>query len=92
MTITLSNDEKKQLMQRAHQLHPVVRIGQKGLTQSVHLEIECALNAHQLIKIKISNGDRSQRQQLLEQISQRHQALLINKIGLNGIFYRPNEE
>lgn len=91
-TISLSNDDKKQLMQHAHKLHPVVRIGQKGLTQAVHIEIERALSAHQLIKIKISSGDREQRQQMLTEISQQHQALLIHQIGLIGIYYRPSSD
>lgn len=44
----------KVLKQQAHHLKPVVSIGNKGLTDAVLLEIDQALNAHELIKIKVA--------------------------------------
>lgn len=86
----MKNEDKKQLLQRAHQIHPVVMLGQKGLTEAVSLEIERALTAHELIKIKVAGADRDERIGILEQISRAHQAELIKHIGFVGIFYRKN--
>ena len=83
--------QKKQLMGRAHSLHPVVMIGRNGLTEAVHAEIETALIAHELIKIKIASHDRDHRTALFGRIAKQHQATLLHKIGLIAIFYRPNE-
>ena len=75
-------------MRQAHTIHPVVTIGQKGLTQAVGIEIERALDAHGLIKIKITGSDRKARQETFVKISHDHQAALINTLGFVGIFYR----
>ncbi|MDP2248230.1 MAG: YhbY family RNA-binding protein, partial [Nitrosomonadales bacterium] len=44
-----------------HHLNPVVSIGNNGLTEQVLKEIELALTAHELIKIKVSGDDRALR-------------------------------
>lgn len=90
--IDLTKEQKKALLARAHTLHPVVMIGNKGLTQAVDIEIERALDSHELIKIKIAGADRSERQQSFQKIAEQHDALLINTIGFIGTFYRPNPE
>jgi RNA-binding protein len=46
---------KKQLKMQAHDLKPVVIIGQAGLTDAVLTEIDIALDYHELIKVKIRN-------------------------------------
>src|SRR5438105_3366975 len=48
----LTSAERKSLKARAHKLEPVVQIGAKGLTDDVVAEIERALNAHELIKVR----------------------------------------
>ena len=50
------NQDIKQLKAQSHSLKPVVIIGNNGLTEAVHQEIECALEAHELIKIKMSSS------------------------------------
>ena len=88
----LSPQQKKEFIKRSHDLHPVVMIGNKGLTDTVNNEIEIALNAHELIKIKIAGQDREGRSALLSTISEVHKATLIQEIGMIGIFYRKREE
>ncbi|MEM9243059.1 MAG: YhbY family RNA-binding protein [Pseudomonadota bacterium] len=81
--------DKKKLLQQAHNLHPVVRIGNKGLTEAVHIEIERALTAHQLIKIKVPQGDNAQRKAMFNNIADYHDADFVHAIGFVGVFYRP---
>ena len=88
----LSQEGKKALIKRSHDLHAVVMIGNKGLTDAVNNEIEIALNAHELIKIKIAGQDREQRSAVFKTISETHTAHLVQEIGMTGIFYRKNEE
>ena len=89
---TVTAKKKKQLMTQAHSLHPVVMIGRNGLTDAVHAEIETALTAHELIKIKVASHDRELRISLFAEIAKQHDAALVHKIGLIAIFYRPNEQ
>ena len=48
----LTPAERKALKARAHKLEPVVQIGAKGLTDEVIAEIDRALRAHELIKVR----------------------------------------
>lgn len=88
----LSPKQKKQLLKAAHNLRPVVMIGNKGLTDAVAIEIDHAFQAHELIKIKIAGADRDERGAMLQEISEDHDAALVQKIGCIGIFYKPNQE
>lgn len=83
---------KKQLKQRAHHLKPIIIIGHQGLTPSVQLEIERALLAHELVKIKINLDDRMLRKTIVDEICQERQAEFIQSIGKTAVIYRKLEE
>lgn len=72
----------------AHQIHPVVMIGNQGLSASVLKEIDVSLNAHELIKIKVLGDDRDLRVQMLEQICQHTGAHAVHHIGKQLVIYR----
>ena len=48
----LSAAERKSLKARAHKLEPVLQIGAKGITDEVVKEVDVALKAHELIKVR----------------------------------------
>lgn len=76
----------------AHSLNPVVMIGNNGLSDSVLREIETSLNAHELIKIKVSGDDRAQRIAILEQICAKTGAVPVHHIGKQLVVYRQADE
>lgn len=88
----LTSAERRDLKTRAHQLDPMVMIGAKGLTDEVVREIELALKAHELIKVRAPSLDRKQRQQVLEMILERTLAELIQQVGKVFVIYRKNDE
>jgi RNA-binding protein len=88
----LTETQKKRLRSRAHTLNPVVLIGQHGLKPTVLEEITGALDHHQLIKIKLSVGDRELRDEMIDQITQYSQAQLIQRIGNVAVLYRRNPD
>ncbi|ANE54622.1 MULTISPECIES: ribosome assembly RNA-binding protein YhbY [Methylomonas] len=81
--------QKKKLKAQAHALNPVVIIGQAGLTEAVLKEINVALDAHELIKIKI-RAERDERAVISEQICAETKAELIQSIGQIAVVYRQN--
>ena len=81
--------DKKQLKSEAHNLKPVVIIGQAGLTDAVLAEIELALDHHELLKIKI-RAERDERKLISEKILAQTGAELIQSIGTCAVFYRLN--
>ncbi len=81
--------EKKKLKAQAHPLKPVVMIGQSGLTPAVLKEINVALDAHELIKVKI-RAERDERNVIREQICTETQAELVQSVGQVAVIYRKN--
>ena len=83
--------EIRKLRAAAHSLNPVVMIGQLGLTTAVLTEIDGALNAHELIKVKI-RAEKDERLQMSHQICQESGAILVQNIGQIAVFYRKNPD
>ncbi len=78
----------KSLKTQAHALKPVVWLGQQGLTDAVMAEVEVALSAHELIKIKIPGQDREARKAAVADIAARSKAELIQIVGHVATLYR----
>ena len=92
MQKTLSPKQKQQYKAKAHDLKPVVMLGQAGLTDNILVEVDRALETHELIKIKLAGTDRDERQNIAETICQQSDACLIQIIGKVLIIYRENPD
>lgn len=88
--MSLSQTQKKHLKALAHHLKPVVMVGQNGLSENVLQEVDIALAAHELIKVKISVGDRDARDQVIAEIQKQSESELIHRIGNVAIYFRRN--
>lgn len=88
----MNSEFRRSLKAKAHHLKPVVLIGAKGLTQAVTEETEVALNAHELIKVKIYGVEREDRQSLALTLCQDLQADLVQLIGNTAILYRKRKD
>lgn len=88
----LTKKQIKTLRSLAHQLKPVVRIGQNGLTDNVMEEIANALEYHELIKMKINVGDRQERDDILQKICEETRSESIQKIGNVAVLFRRNAQ
>ena len=66
--LALTPSARRELRAKAHRLHPVVSVGQQGLTASVLHEIDVSLLAHELIKVRVFNADRDAREAVLWRI------------------------
>jgi putative YhbY family RNA-binding protein len=87
--IVLTPTERKAFRSDAHHLDPVVLIGNDGLSESVQKEIDAALNAHSLIKIRVFSDDRDQREAILLQLAESLAAAPIQHIGKLLVLWRP---
>jgi RNA-binding protein len=84
----LTAAERKALKGKAHKLEPVVQIGAKGLTDEVVAEIERALTAHELIKVRAAAMEREERDAALEEIVLRTAAQTVQQVGKVFVLYR----
>jgi RNA-binding protein len=89
--MSLSAVQKRFLRSKAHHLKPVVMVGQHGLGENVLNELEIALDAHELIKVKIA-AERDERAAITQTLVEHSGAELVQTIGQMSILYRRNEK
>ena len=87
--LLLSPAQRKQKRAEAHHLDPVVAIGHDGATPAVRREIEAALAAHGLVKVRVFSEDRKAREALLADLSDSFGAAPIQHIGKLLVLWRP---
>ena len=68
--MTLPQKQLKQLRKLAHHRKVVVIVGQHGLTDNVMQEVDNALEIHELVKVRINAGDRTERNNIIDMIAQ----------------------
>ncbi len=89
--MTLLNTDKKHLRRIGHNLKPVVTVASKGLSANVLAEVDRALTDHELIKIRLSVGDRETKQAVSQQLCEQSGAELIQTIGHTVLLFRKAE-
>ncbi len=87
--IQLSAADRKEHRSAAHHLDAVVMVGAEGLTPAVSKEIDGALNAHGLIKVRVASDDRAGRQFIFAALADTLDAAPIQHIGKLLVLWRP---
>jgi len=88
----LTNNQKKYLRSIAHDLKPVVMIGQHGLSEAVLAELRSTMAIHELLKIKVRAENREEKQQIIDKIVEFSEADIVQVIGGVLVIYKPFEE
>ena len=86
----LKPSRRSELRAAAHQLSPVVIIGDKGLTDTVIAEIDRSLTAHELIKVRAGTDDRDARGTWMQSICEKVGAEPVQQIGKVLVLFRAN--
>jgi len=84
----LTPAERKALKAKAHKLDPVVQIGAQGLSDAVIAEIDGALRAHGLIKVRAGSLDRAARARVFDSIRVKTGAEAVQQVGKVCVLYR----
>ena len=92
MTLSLTPRQRSHLKGRAHALEPVVFVGQAGLSDTVIAELNRALTAHGLIKVKLAGAGREDRETLTEEICARTGAAAVQNVGRVLVLWRPRPD
>lgn len=88
----LSEQQKRQLRKLAHELKPLIIIGNAGFSEGVANELEQTLEHHELIKVRVNAGDREERDAMIAVILEKSRAELVQRIGHVAVLYRPAKE
>ncbi|MEO8682558.1 MAG: ribosome assembly RNA-binding protein YhbY [Vicinamibacterales bacterium] len=92
MPVVLTPRERATLKARAHALEPFVRVGNAGLTDKVAAEIDKALKAHELLKVRVEGTDREAREALCDAIAARADAAIVQRVGKVLVLWRPRPD
>jgi RNA-binding protein len=87
----LKGSQRKYLRGAAHSYKPLVQIGKEGLSEGVLTAIDDALEAHELIKVKIA-AQRDEREELVPVIEARLNCECVGTVGRMAIFYREHPD
>jgi len=89
-TLSIPKSDRQRYRALAHHLKPVVLIGDQGLSEAVLQEIDTHLKAHQLIKIRVNEDERSTRSDYLAKICDALDAEPIHHVGKTLTIFRRN--
>lgn len=87
--IQLTPAQRKEHRAEAHHLDPVVMIGSDGLTPAIRKEVDAALNAHGLIKVRVFSDERETREAFFGSLADELGAAPIQHIGKLLVLWRP---
>ncbi|WP_049721067.1 ribosome assembly RNA-binding protein YhbY [Gilvimarinus polysaccharolyticus] len=83
-----NSERKKQFRSLGHNLKPIVTIGDNGLSEGVLLELNRALDDHELIKVKLALAEREDRQQVTDEVRKLPKTEVIQQIGKVLLLFR----
>lgn len=82
----LNGTQRRHLRALGHHLNPIVLVGQNGVTEGLIANMEAALLAHELIKVKVHDPDEVD--DTAQALFEATKAQLAQKIGKTLLFYR----
>ena len=90
--MSLSSADKKHYRAIAHNLNPVIIVGDKGLSEGLIDEVNRALRDHELIKVKVAIGDRDDRASLINDLVEKTASKLVQSIGKVAVILKKNNK
>jgi RNA-binding protein len=90
--MSLTNSQIRYLRGLAHDLNPIILVGNKGITPALVKEFDAALGQHELVKVKIAGDDRDVRKQQIDDLAEQAGAEVVQRIGHVASYFRRNAD
>lgn len=88
----LTGKQRSYLKSIAHNMDPIMQIGKGGVTDNVMKQIDDALEARELIKIKILNNSPLEAKETANEIAALVRAEYVQSIGSKFVLYRKSDD
>ncbi len=88
----LSTKARQALKGLAHDLKPVIHVGKKALSDTLYAEVDAALLAHELIKVKFNESAAKEQEEIASQLAEKLAADLVELRGHIATLYRKHPE
>jgi RNA-binding protein len=92
MPVALTAAQTRFLRGQAHDLKALLQIGNKGITPAFIAELDAVLEQHELVKVKVAGEDRDARDAMIDDLADKADAALVQRIGHTAVLYRPSKE
>ena len=86
----LSGKQRRHLRALGHHLSPVLQIGHEGLTEAVVAQAKTQLDAHELIKVRVSEASSLPRHEAASQLASATHSDLAQVLGRTFLLYKPH--
>lgn len=88
----LTGKQRRYLRALGHHLSAVVQVGHEGITEAVARQTDAQLEAHELIKVKVSENAPQDRREAAVQLAEKCRAHLAQVLGRTALLYRRRKE
>ena len=88
----LTGKQRRHLRALGHHLGAVVQVGHEGVTEAVVKQADAQLEAHELIKIKVSENAPDDRKSSAADLAEKTGAHLAQVLGRTALLYRRRKE
>ncbi len=88
----LTGKQRAMLKQEAHDFKPIINIGKFSITDQLLEAIDEALEARELIKVKILNNNLDDADYIIDTIVQKLDCEFVSHIGSIFTIYRKNDD
>lgn len=85
---SLNGRQARHLRALAHHLDPVVQVGKDGVTDAVVRAAWQALHDHELIKVKLPQLEKHERQEMAQHLKRALSAQIVDEVGRVLVLYR----
>jgi len=85
----LTGKQRRYLRALGHHLTPVLQIGHEGLTSAVVTHANAELDAHELIKAKVSESSPLPRHEAASQLASATRSEVAQVLGRTFLLYKP---
>ena len=87
--LSLTPTQRRAHRAEAHHLNALILVGNDGLTVAVKKEVDAALKAHGLVKVRVFSDDRAARDVILQTLADELEAAPVQHIGKLLVLWRP---
>jgi len=88
----LTSKQRAYLKGLANTMEPIFLIGKGGVSEVMIREIDLALEARELMKLKVLNNSMVEVREAAEEISEKTNSEVVQVIGGKFILFRPSQE
>jgi RNA-binding protein len=88
----LTGKQRRHLRSLGQTLRVTLNIGHEGVSEAVVAQAEVQLEAHELIKVRMSDNAPDDRHAMAEELAARTRAHLAQVIGRTALLYRRRQE